>query len=77
MECPKCLSTMKEGYIFTDRMPIMWLPKNKMMPLTIFGRPQDSIMITKTPFLTRKKAVSFYCRSCKFIITPVIDSDKD
>ncbi|OED27740.1 PF20097 family protein [Acholeplasma laidlawii] len=59
MQCPKCLNTMKEGYIYNTKMPIMWLPKDEMMPLTIFGRPQNSIMITKTPFLTKKRLYPF------------------
>lgn len=38
MECFKCLSIMKEGYIFIDRKFIMWFFKNEMMLFIIFGR---------------------------------------
>lgn len=71
MICPKCQKEMIKGFIPTVRTALMFLPEGIDVPLTIFGKPKDAVLLTKTPYLSTQKAESYFCNVCEFIITPV------
>jgi hypothetical protein len=75
MKCPYCGKEMENGYIPASKFALMWIPEGERVPTTIFNKTKTGVNLTKVPFWTMQKAESFYCDSCKVVITPVKEKE--
>ena len=71
MKCPYCKSEMDIGFLPASKMPLYWIPESSRAPAIAFSKPNGGIKLTNFPKWSIKKAVSFYCKKCEVVITPV------
>ncbi len=71
MICNTCGHPMVKGYIPAMKTKLYWAPE-EIRPAIFTGFiPQGGIQLTKLPMWTVQKALSFYCRECNIIVTPI------
>lgn len=74
MQCPICKKEMKKGYIPARKSPVQWIPDDGEYPITIYSKSRDGILIADIHWFTSgDKAESFYCDSCRMVLTPIKD----
>ena len=79
MKCPYCNTEMVLGALYSgaDRA-VYWLPAYAERDFSFLGQKQiekrDGVIldqITKVGFLAKERPSSYYCKTCKVILTQV------
>ncbi|MFK5883276.1 MAG: PF20097 family protein [Candidatus Izemoplasma sp.] len=71
MECPKCKATMEKGYIPMFKQQGYWSPLTNKLTMFTAVVPDDRLQLTEPHFFKPGAIVSYYCDSCRFIISEV------